>query len=70
MTQNTGWPKVKDLSRGASKLNAKDLSKLVHYIIIQEGGPPTTNQDIGGNVESIERMLESLYSVMVICMQI
>jgi hypothetical protein len=29
MKQNLGWLKIRDLSRGASKLNANDLSAIV-----------------------------------------
>jgi hypothetical protein len=30
MKQNLGWLKVRDLSIGAAKMNANDLSQLVH----------------------------------------
>jgi hypothetical protein len=61
--------KNRDLSGGASKLNANDLSSIVQKCMYQVGGPPPIKQDIGGNVENIERMLESFYGMMAACMQ-
>jgi hypothetical protein len=69
MKQNLGWLKIRDLSRGAAKMNAKDLSQLVHDYMSQVGGPPPMQQDIGGNVANIEVMLRSLSTMMVACMQ-
>jgi hypothetical protein len=69
MKQNIGWLKVRDLSRGASKLNAKDLCALVEKYMNQIGRPPPIKQDIGVNVENIEHMPESFSIIMVACMQ-
>jgi hypothetical protein len=69
MKQNLGWLKVCDLSRGAAKMNAKDLSQLVHDYMKQVGGPPPMKQGIGGNVVNIKVMLESLSTMMDACMQ-
>jgi hypothetical protein len=40
MKQNMGWLKVHDLTRGATKINAKDLCALVEKYMNQIGGPP------------------------------
>jgi hypothetical protein len=69
MKQNIGWLKVCDLSRGVSTLNAKDLSDLVDKYMNQSGGPPPVKQDIGGNVENIEHLVESFSSMISACMQ-
>jgi hypothetical protein len=69
MKQNLIWLKIRDLSRGSSKLNAHYLSALVHKYMYQVGGPPPIKQDIGGSVENIEHMLESLSVTMTACMQ-
>jgi hypothetical protein len=67
--QNLGWLKLRDLSRGAAKMNAKDLSQLVHDYMTQLVGPPPMKQDIGGNVANIEVMLEIISTMMAACMQ-
>jgi hypothetical protein len=72
MKQNIGWLKVRDLSRGVSSLNAKDLSALVDKYMGQSGGPPPIKKDIGGNVENIEtieHLVESFSSMISACMQ-
>jgi hypothetical protein len=51
------------------KTQFKDPSKLVHDYIIQEGAPPPAiKDDLGGNVENIERMMGSLSSMTAVCM--
>jgi hypothetical protein len=57
------------LSRGASKLNVKDLCALVEKYMHQVGGPPPIKQDIGVNVENIEHMLKKMSMMMTACMQ-
>jgi hypothetical protein len=69
LKQNLGWLKVRDLSRGVAKMNAKDLGQLVHDYMTQVGGPPPMKQDIGGNFANIEVMLESIYTMMAAYMQ-
>jgi hypothetical protein len=69
MKQNIGWLKVRDLSRGVSSLNVKDLSALVDKYMNQSGGPPPIKQNIGGNVENIEHLVESFSSMISACMQ-
>jgi hypothetical protein len=69
MKQKIGWLKVRDLSRGVSSLNAKDLSALVDKYMNQSGGPPPIKQYIGGNVENIEHLVESFPSMISACMQ-
>jgi hypothetical protein len=69
MKKSLGWLKVRDLSRGAAKMNAKELIQLVHDYMTQVGGPPPMKQDIGGNVANIEFMLESLSTMIAACMQ-
>jgi hypothetical protein len=68
MKQNMGWLKLRDLSRGASTLNAKYLCTLVQKYMKQNGGDPPIKQDISGNVENIEHMLESFSIMMAACM--
>jgi hypothetical protein len=69
MKQNLGWLKIRDLIRGAFKLNANDLIAIVQKYMYQVGGPPPIKQDIGGSVENIEHMLESFSVTMTACMQ-
>jgi hypothetical protein len=69
MKQNIGWLKVRELSRGVSSLNAKDLGALVEKYMNQSGGPPTIKKDIGGNIENIEHLVESFSSMISACMQ-
>jgi hypothetical protein len=69
MKQNLGWLKIRDLSRGDSKLNANDVSAIVQKYIYQVGGPPPIKRDIGGSVENIEQTLESFSVMMAACMQ-
>jgi hypothetical protein len=69
MKQNLVWLKVCDLIRGAAKMNAKDLSQLVHDYMTKVGGPPPMKQDVGSNVANIEVMLESISTMMATCMQ-
>jgi hypothetical protein len=69
MKQNMGWLKLRDLTRGASTFIAKDLCDLVEKYMNQYCGPPPIKQDIGGNVDNIEQMLESFSMMMAACMQ-